>query len=139
VRVAFSDLLAKFSERHLVGLGFDLSIGGDASLAIGERSSRGMTSEQTCDGDDKLGGTPYAVVGLAGASVLAAWMSEILVGVAEGTGKALGMSHKFSSASCSWPSSEAPPRAPPPSPWRGLLVSLRRAEAGNPLKWALTH
>jgi Ca2+:H+ antiporter len=36
-----------------------------------------------------------AGVGLAGASVLAAWMSEILVGVAEGTGKSLGMSQTF--------------------------------------------
>ena len=32
---------------------------------------------------------------LLGASVLAAWMSEILVGAAEGTGKALGMSEVF--------------------------------------------
>src|SRR6266487_6014174 len=32
---------------------------------------------------------------LIGASVLAAWMSEILVGAAEGTGKALGMSQVF--------------------------------------------
>jgi Ca2+:H+ antiporter len=38
---------------------------------------------------------PRAVVGLVGASVLAAWMSEILVGAAEGTGKALGMSQVF--------------------------------------------
>src|SRR4029453_9992807 len=30
-----------------------------------------------------------------GASVLAAWMSEILVGAAEGTGEALGMSQTF--------------------------------------------
>ena len=32
---------------------------------------------------------------LVGASILAAWMSEILVGAAEGTGQALGMSHVF--------------------------------------------
>ena len=32
---------------------------------------------------------------LLGASALAAWMSEILVGAAEGTGKALGMSEVF--------------------------------------------
>jgi Ca2+:H+ antiporter len=32
---------------------------------------------------------------LVGASVLAAWMSEILVGAAEGTGEALGMSEAF--------------------------------------------
>ena len=36
-----------------------------------------------------------ALVTLVGASVLAAWMSEILVGAAEGTGEALGMSSVF--------------------------------------------
>ena len=36
-----------------------------------------------------------AVGSLVGASLLAAWMSEILVGAAEGTGKALGMSEVF--------------------------------------------
>ena len=36
-----------------------------------------------------------AVGSLVAASVLAAWMSEILVGAAEGTGKALGMSEVF--------------------------------------------
>ena len=36
-----------------------------------------------------------AVGGLVAASLLAAWMSEILVGAAEGTGKALGMSQTF--------------------------------------------
>ena len=38
---------------------------------------------------------PRAVGSLVTASVLAAWMSEILVGAAEGTGKALGMSQTF--------------------------------------------
>jgi Ca2+:H+ antiporter len=38
---------------------------------------------------------PRAVGSLVAASVLAAWMSEILVGAAEGTGKALGMSQTF--------------------------------------------
>jgi Ca2+:H+ antiporter len=38
---------------------------------------------------------PRAVGSLLGASVLAAWMSEVLVGAAEGTGKALGMSEMF--------------------------------------------
>ena len=38
---------------------------------------------------------PHAVGSLIGASLLAAWMSEILVGAAEGTGKALGMSETF--------------------------------------------
>jgi Ca2+:H+ antiporter len=36
-----------------------------------------------------------AIGSLVGASVLAAWMSELLVGAAEGTGKALGMSQVF--------------------------------------------
>jgi len=36
-----------------------------------------------------------AVGALLGASALAAWMSEVLVGAAEGTGKALGMSQTF--------------------------------------------
>ena len=36
-----------------------------------------------------------AIGSLLGASVLAAWMSEILVGAAEGTGQALGMSQVF--------------------------------------------
>jgi Ca2+:H+ antiporter len=36
-----------------------------------------------------------AVGSLVGASVLAAWMSELLVGAAEGTGQALGMSQVF--------------------------------------------
>ena len=40
-------------------------------------------------------GLPRAVASLLIASVLAAWMSEILVGAAEGTGKSLGMSETF--------------------------------------------
>jgi Ca2+:H+ antiporter len=40
-------------------------------------------------------GMPRAIGSLVGASVLAAWMSEILVGAAEGTGEALGMSQVF--------------------------------------------
>jgi Ca2+:H+ antiporter len=42
-----------------------------------------------------IGECPRAVGSLLVASVLAAWMSEILVGAAEGTGKALGMSQTF--------------------------------------------
>lgn len=38
---------------------------------------------------------PRAIASLVFASVLAAWMSEVLVGAAEGTGKALGMSQVF--------------------------------------------
>jgi Ca2+:H+ antiporter len=40
-------------------------------------------------------GVPRALATLIGASVLAAWMSEILVGAAEGTGEQLGMSQTF--------------------------------------------
>jgi Ca2+:H+ antiporter len=40
-------------------------------------------------------GLPRAIGSLVVASVLAAWMSEILVGAAEGTGHALGMSDVF--------------------------------------------
>jgi Ca2+:H+ antiporter len=40
-------------------------------------------------------GLPRSVASLVAASVLAAWMSEILVGAAEGTGRALGMSQTF--------------------------------------------
>jgi Ca2+:H+ antiporter len=38
---------------------------------------------------------PRAIATLVGAAVLAAWMSEVLVGAAEATGKALGMSNVF--------------------------------------------
>jgi len=38
---------------------------------------------------------PRAVLSLLAASVVAAWMSEILVGAAQGTGEALGMSEVF--------------------------------------------
>jgi len=40
-------------------------------------------------------GMTRSIVSLVGASLLAAWMSEVLVGAAEGTGKALGMSQTF--------------------------------------------
>ena len=40
-------------------------------------------------------GVARAVISLLGASVFAAWMSEILVGAAEETGRALGMSQVF--------------------------------------------
>ncbi|HVH57097.1 MAG TPA: calcium/proton exchanger [Vicinamibacterales bacterium] len=49
--------------------------------------------------DDEHGGSRWSLGktmgSLVGASVLAAWMSEILVGAAEGTGQALGMSQVF--------------------------------------------
>ncbi len=49
--------------------------------------------------DEGHGGAKWslgrAIGSLLGASLLAAWMSELLVGAAEGTGKALGMSEVF--------------------------------------------
>jgi Ca2+:H+ antiporter len=56
-------------------------------------SSSGGEHEDTHEG--KRWGMPRAIGSLIGASVLAAWMSEILVGAAEGTGHALGMSQVF--------------------------------------------
>ena len=51
------------------------------------------------DRDEHSGGArwslPRAVASLLAASVVAAWMSEILVGAAEATGEALGMSQVF--------------------------------------------
>ena len=46
-------------------------------------------------GHEATWSVPRAVGTLLSASVLAAWMSEILVGAAEGTGEALGMSSVF--------------------------------------------
>ena len=46
-------------------------------------------------GEGKPWSVGRAVGSLVAASALAAWMSEILVGAAEGTGKALGMSQTF--------------------------------------------
>ena len=52
-------------------------------------------SETEHDHEGAHWGVPRAVGSLVLASLLAAWMSEILVGAAEGTGKALGMSQTF--------------------------------------------
>lgn len=52
-------------------------------------------SESEAHEHSKQWSVARAVGGLIAASVLAAWMSEILVGAAEGTGKSLGMSQTF--------------------------------------------
>jgi Ca2+:H+ antiporter len=54
-----------------------------------------VESGESASHDEEQWGLTRAVGSLLGASVLAAWMSEILVGAAEGTGKALGMSQVF--------------------------------------------
>jgi Ca2+:H+ antiporter len=56
-------------------------------------ASVGGDEDESHDGG-KRWSMPLAIFALA-TSVLAAWMSEILVGVAEATGKALGMSQIF--------------------------------------------
>jgi Ca2+:H+ antiporter len=53
------------------------------------------TEEEDHDHHEELWSVPRAVISLLVASALAAWMSEILVGAAEATGKALGMSQVF--------------------------------------------
>src|SRR5262245_28846333 len=56
-----------------------------------------FASEAHTDNDHEgaAWGLPRALGTLIGASALAAWMSELLVGAAEGTGAALGMSQTF--------------------------------------------
>jgi Ca2+:H+ antiporter len=54
-----------------------------------------VDSEDEAHHEGKQWSMARAVGSLLAASVLAAWMSEILVGAAEGTGKSLGMSQTF--------------------------------------------
>ncbi|MGH7353059.1 MAG: calcium/proton exchanger, partial [Candidatus Rokuibacteriota bacterium] len=56
-------------------------------------ASAGGQEEHHAEGEQW--GLPRAIGSLLVASVLAAWMSEILVGAAEGTGNSLGMSQVF--------------------------------------------
>ncbi len=58
-------------------------------------SAGGSTEQEEHHNSSHQWGVTKAVSSLILASVLAAWMSEILVGAAEGTGKALGMSQTF--------------------------------------------
>jgi len=54
-----------------------------------------VESQEEAHSEEEHWGVPRAVGSLVAASVLAAWMSEILVGAADNTGKALGMSQVF--------------------------------------------
>src|SRR5215475_9068765 len=54
-----------------------------------------VESAEEAHSEEEHWGVPRAVGTLVVASVLAAWMSEILVGAADNTGKALGMSQVF--------------------------------------------
>jgi Ca2+:H+ antiporter len=61
----------------------------------GEFAGEGGSAKEGHGHDGKRWSLKRAIGGLVGASLLAAWMSEILVGAAEGTGEALGMSQVF--------------------------------------------
>jgi Ca2+:H+ antiporter len=65
------------------------------SLKTHSSAFASIESEDGPDHEEKQWGVPRAAGSLVVASVLAAWMSEILVGAAEETGKALGMSQIF--------------------------------------------
>lgn len=64
------------------------------SLRTHTSSFASVESESHADHEEHWS-VPRAVITLLASSVLAAWMSEILVGAAEETGKALGMSQLF--------------------------------------------
>jgi len=72
---------------YVLYLVFMLKTHPDFFRSVGADTSHGHEGPQWSVG--------RAVGSLVAASVLAAWMSEILVGAAEGTGKALGMSEVF--------------------------------------------
>jgi Ca2+:H+ antiporter len=65
------------------------------SLKTHRETFASVESEEEAHHEEEQWSVPVAVTALVVASVLAAWMSEVLVGAAEGTGKALGMSDIF--------------------------------------------
>jgi Ca2+:H+ antiporter len=65
------------------------------SLRTHSSAFASVDTEKDAEHHEAQWSIPRAVVSLLGASVLAAWMSEMLVGAAEETGKALGMSQVF--------------------------------------------
>jgi len=65
------------------------------SLKTHSSAFASLETEQESAHHGEQWGIARAVISLLGASVFAAWMSEILVGAAEETGKALGMSQVF--------------------------------------------
>jgi len=71
-------------------------------LVYSLRTHKGSFASEGGDGgghghgdEGKRWSLPRALASLVAASLLAAWMSEVLVGAADGTGKALGMSSVF--------------------------------------------
>jgi Ca2+:H+ antiporter len=65
------------------------------SLRTHSSAFASLDTEEDTGHHEELWSVPRAVISLLVASALAAWMSEILVGAAEATGKALGMSQVF--------------------------------------------
>ncbi len=65
------------------------------SLRTHSSAFASLDTEDDAGHHEEQWSVPRAVISLLAASVLAAWMSEILVGAAEETGKALGMSQVF--------------------------------------------
>lgn len=65
------------------------------SLKTHSSAFASLDTEQDSSHHGEQWGVARAVISLLAASVFAAWMSEILVGAAEATGKALGMSQVF--------------------------------------------
>jgi Ca2+:H+ antiporter len=65
------------------------------SLKTHPGAFQSMADSDEAGHEEEQWGLPRAVGSLLVGSVLAAWMSEILVGAAEGTGKSLGMSQIF--------------------------------------------
>jgi Ca2+:H+ antiporter len=65
------------------------------SLRTHSSAFASLDTEEDAGHHEELWSVPRAVISLLVASAMAAWMSEILVGAAEATGKALGMSQVF--------------------------------------------
>jgi len=65
------------------------------SLKTHSSAFASVESEAPVEHSEEHWGLPRAIGSLLAASVFAAWMSEILVGAAEATGKSLGMSQVF--------------------------------------------
>ena len=65
------------------------------SLKTHKSSFESVSAEEGSEHHEEKWSMPRSVVSLIGASVLAAFMSEILVGAAEGTGKQLGLTEVF--------------------------------------------
>jgi len=88
-------------EEHLLNVGIAVLLLGAYGLyllfSLGTHSREFASAETESDGHEHgaAWSTGRAVGTLVAASVVAAWMSEVLVGAAEGTGKALRMSATF--------------------------------------------